>query len=98
MQMKDLIPWGRDRKTTALSSHNDNPVSALQRDIGRVFDDFWSRFERPFGLTDGFFGGATGNIAAATNYYSTPGATLGTGVSAALIANREGTVLSSTNY
>jgi len=47
--------------------------------------------------TDGFAGGATGNIASATNYYSTPGFTLGTGVTSALIANREGVVLSSTN-
>lgn len=48
--------------------------------------------------TDAFAGGASGNPASATNYYSTPAFTLGTGVSASLIANREGTVLSSSQY
>ena len=48
--------------------------------------------------TDAFAGGASGNPASATNYYSTPEFTLGTGVSASLIANREDVVLSSTQY
>ena len=57
MQMKDLIPWGR-KTTGGLRNQNDNPVAALQRDIGRVFDDFWSRFDRPFGLSTGVLGGS----------------------------------------
>jgi hypothetical protein len=48
--------------------------------------------------TDALAGGTTGNEAAATNYYPTPGITEGTGESASLIANREGVVLSSTQY
>lgn len=48
--------------------------------------------------TDAFAGGATGNIASATSYYSTPAFTLGSGVTASLIANREGVVLGSSNY
>lgn len=48
--------------------------------------------------TDAFAGGSTGNEAAATNYYSTPGFTLGTGVTASLIADRTATVLSSSQY
>lgn len=48
--------------------------------------------------TDALAGGSSGNPASATNYYPTPGITEGTGVSASLIANREGTVLSSTQY
>jgi HSP20 family protein len=57
MAMKDLIPWGRDRKVTGSNGSNENPVATLQRDIGRVLDDFWSRFDRPLGLTNGFFAG-----------------------------------------
>jgi HSP20 family protein len=46
--MKDLIPWGRDRKTpTRLQSGHHSPVLALQRDIGRIFDDFWHRIDHP---------------------------------------------------
>jgi HSP20 family protein len=56
MQVKDLIPWNRWRKTPAPSNANDHPVATLQRDISRVFDDFWTRFERPFGLMNGFLG------------------------------------------
>lgn len=57
MQVKDLIPWGR-RKETAPSSNSNHPVATLQRDIGRVFDDFWANFDRPFSLMNGVFGGA----------------------------------------
>jgi HSP20 family protein len=56
MQVKDFIPWNRWRKTPAPSNANDHPVVTLQRDIGRVFDDFWTKFERPFGLMNGFLG------------------------------------------
>lgn len=48
--------------------------------------------------TDSPTGGASGNVATATNYYPTAGITLGAGVTASLLANREGTVLSSTQY
>lgn len=49
MQIRDLIPWGRNRDATRVEGANDdNPVTHLQRDINRVFEDFWSRFERPF--------------------------------------------------
>lgn len=49
MQIRDLIPWNRNREVPrAEGSSDDNPVTHLQRDINRVFDDFWSRFERPF--------------------------------------------------
>jgi hypothetical protein len=48
--------------------------------------------------TDALAGGASGNPASATNYYPTPGITVASGESASLLANREGTVLSSVNY
>lgn len=54
--MKDLIPWGR-KTVGGPRAQNDNPVATLQRDIGRVFDDFWSRFDRSFGLPSTLFGG-----------------------------------------
>jgi len=48
MQIRDLIPWSRNREgVRAEGSSDDNPVTHLQRDINRVFEDFWSRFERP---------------------------------------------------
>jgi len=48
--------------------------------------------------TDAFAGGASGNVASVTNYYSTPGVTLAQGESASLIAMRNGAVLTSANY
>ncbi|RME61612.1 MAG: Hsp20/alpha crystallin family protein [Alphaproteobacteria bacterium] len=57
MQIKDLIPWGRDRRSAVRrGEESDNPLSTLQRDINRVFDDFWSRFDRPFGAANGWLG------------------------------------------
>ena len=58
MQIKDLIPWGRDKHEAATKHDNDNPVTTLQRDINRMFDDFWGRFDRPFGGA-GLFGPST---------------------------------------
>lgn len=54
MQISDLIPWGRDRNEVARQQGDgDNPLLNLQRDINRVFDDFWSRFDRPVGASNG---------------------------------------------
>lgn len=48
--------------------------------------------------TDALAGGASGNVAAATNYYPTPGITLSPGMTAAPIAGTRGTVLGAVNY
>ncbi|WP_114389614.1 Hsp20/alpha crystallin family protein [Notoacmeibacter marinus] len=59
MQIKDLIPWGRDKNDPQSSGDTgDNPVMTLQRDMNRVFDDFLHGFERPFGSTS-LFGGSS---------------------------------------
>jgi HSP20 family protein len=50
MQIRDLIPWNQERQTeNRLRADQDNPVSALQRDLNRVFEEFWSRFDAPVG-------------------------------------------------
>lgn len=55
MQIRDLIPWGRERKDLIRhQGEGDNPLLSLQRDINRVFDDFWNRFERTTGFSNGF--------------------------------------------
>ena len=58
MQIRDLIPWSRDREQLAPHAAGDaNPVVSLQRTINRVFDDFWNRLESPSpsnGLHAGF--------------------------------------------
>jgi hypothetical protein len=48
--------------------------------------------------TDSPVGGVTGNVASATNYYPTSGVALLQGQSSFLLANREGTVLTSAQY
>jgi HSP20 family protein len=54
MQISDLIPWGRDRNEVARQQGDgDNPLLNLQQDINRVFDDFWSRFDRSAGVSNG---------------------------------------------
>ena len=54
MQIRDLIPWSRAGGTPAPAG-GDNPLLSLQRDMNRMFDEFWSRFGRPgFGSLDLF--------------------------------------------
>jgi HSP20 family protein len=61
MQIKDLIPWGRKAESTSTvpQADNDHPVVSLQREMNRVFDSFWNRFDRPFGgaVDTGFWQG-----------------------------------------
>lgn len=50
MAFSDLIPWGRDRgQAVDRRRDDDNPMMSLQRDLNRVFEDFWGRFDAPFG-------------------------------------------------
>jgi HSP20 family protein len=44
MQIKDLIPWARKDEAAAQKPLDENPIAALQRDMNRVFEGFWSRF------------------------------------------------------
>lgn len=54
MQIRNLVPSNWRRKGLfRRNPDGDNPLLTLQHDINRVFDDFWSRFEWPFGAPDG---------------------------------------------
>lgn len=48
--------------------------------------------------TDSPFGGATGNVASATNYYSVPGVTFVDGLTSSLLASSNGSILTSAQY
>jgi len=48
MPMRDLIPWGSNKGSDVAKREEDNPVSSLQRDVNRIFEDFWKRFDQPF--------------------------------------------------
>jgi HSP20 family protein len=48
MQIRDLVPWGNNKGKEVAKREEDNPVFSLQRDINRIFDDFWKRFDQPF--------------------------------------------------
>jgi HSP20 family protein len=52
MQIKDLIPWARKGETPEGKAGEPNPVAALQREMNQVFENFWSRFGKPFGGLD----------------------------------------------
>ena len=58
MQIKDLIPWARKDAAPQTKTEDDHPIATLQRDMNRVFDTFWNRFEQSFGGLDLPFGGA----------------------------------------
>jgi HSP20 family protein len=48
MNMRDLIPWGRNRNLPASTpSDNANPFLALHREMNRMFDDFARGFDLP---------------------------------------------------
>jgi HSP20 family protein len=49
MQIKDLIPWGNNKGSEIAKREEDNPVFSLQCDVNRIFEDFWRRFDQPFG-------------------------------------------------
>lgn len=49
MPIRDLIPWGSNKGSEIAKREEDNPVFSLQRDVNRIFDDFWKRFDQPFG-------------------------------------------------
>jgi HSP20 family protein len=51
MQIRDLIPWGNSKENEIAKRDEDNPVFSLQRDVNRIFEDFWRRFDQPFGAT-----------------------------------------------
>lgn len=56
MQIKDLIPWNRKGSEIARRDEGDHPLLGLQREMNRVFDSFWRRFDQPLGALDGPFG------------------------------------------
>lgn len=43
MQIKDLIPWARKNGAPEAKTEEANPIAALQRDMNRLFENFWSR-------------------------------------------------------
>jgi HSP20 family protein len=49
MQIKDLIPWGNNNGNDIAKREENNPVFSLQHDMNRIFEDFWRRFDQPFG-------------------------------------------------
>jgi HSP20 family protein len=61
MDFRDLIPFGRDRRDVAARG-GDNPFESFQREMNRLFDDFFrgtgAMPPARFGGAEGFFGGA----------------------------------------
>ncbi len=50
MAIKDLIPWGRDNRSSVpstLRGGEGNPFLTLHREMNRLFDDMFSRFDVP---------------------------------------------------
>ena len=48
MNMKSLVPWGKNRNVdTVRHSEGASPFLALHREMNRVFDDFLSDFGTP---------------------------------------------------
>lgn len=62
MAFRDLIPWGR-RPTEVARNGEGNPVLSLQREMNRAFDDFWRRFDEPFGALGWRNGGGLPSLA-----------------------------------
>ncbi|WP_116131228.1 Hsp20/alpha crystallin family protein [Tropicimonas sp. IMCC34043] len=52
MQIKDLVPWAHKEKVPEGKTENDSPITSLQREMNRVFEDFWGRLDRPTGPFD----------------------------------------------
>jgi HSP20 family protein len=56
MNMKNLVPWSRERRNVPVRREEDNPFYSLQRSINQVFDNFlFEGFGRsPFSLLTSF--------------------------------------------
>lgn len=52
MQIKDLIPWARKGEASEGKTNETNPIASLQREMNQVFENFLSRFGRPFATLD----------------------------------------------
>ncbi len=48
MHIKDLLPWAHKDEVPRAKDEDEHPVAELQRDMNRVFENFWTRFENPF--------------------------------------------------
>ena len=60
MDFRDLIPFGRDRRDVA--TRGDNPFESFQREMNRLFDDFFRGFggaTPPARFGEGVSGAAT---------------------------------------
>jgi HSP20 family protein len=49
MQIKDLLPWARKDEPAEVKGAEQNPIAALQRDMNRAFESFWTQASRSFG-------------------------------------------------
>ncbi|MBZ7927257.1 Hsp20/alpha crystallin family protein (plasmid) [Ensifer adhaerens] len=49
MQIRDLIPWGNHKGSEITKSEEGSAIFSLQRDVNRLFDDFWKRLDQSFG-------------------------------------------------
>jgi len=50
MNMRDLIPWNRDRDVAAYRGEQANPLLMLHREMNRMFEDVFRGFDvAPFG-------------------------------------------------
>lgn len=47
LNVRDLIPWSRDREMTAARPEVEHPFFGLQREVDRLFEDFWRGFNAP---------------------------------------------------
>ena len=66
MNMRSLIPWGRDSNQQAPTLYRDedrNPFLSLQRDMNRLFDDVFRSFDSRL-PSMGALGGALGGFGA----------------------------------
>jgi HSP20 family protein len=57
MNMKSLVPWGKNRNVpvdTNRYSEGTSPFLALHREMNRVFDDFLSDFAAPMRMGSGW--------------------------------------------
>ena len=56
MDFRELIPFGRERRSVPVQRGGGDPMEGFQREMNRLFDDFFR--PTPFGGTQWPFGGA----------------------------------------
>ncbi len=58
MNIKELIPWNREKENSLFKSDSDHPIISMQKEMNRMFDNF----SKSFFNNSSFFSGVSNDV------------------------------------